>query len=153
MESKTELPNPARRVVLMVRELHRLGYARLRLVPGMAPSGMYWRGSVTYASNTRESHGAMVRQQEHIARYTTGQEKRIFGWQDAEIDTPAESAAKFIERFPNIAALGRGEDPDYARWYSEMVEATEPAGLIYAYSDWDDSSLDFLRSYFKSPVS
>ena len=146
MRTSTDLSNPARRVVLMVRELHRLGYGRLRLVPGMAPSGMNWRGHVTYVGNVRKSDGAMAhKHDENLARYTTGQGERIFKWEDTATDTAAELAVKFIERFPNIAALGRGDDPDYMKWYSEMVEATEPAGLIYAYSDWLDGSSEFLN--------
>jgi hypothetical protein len=74
MMSNTDLSNPARRVVLMVRGLHRFGYGRLRLVPGLAPSGMYWQGSVTHAGNTLKSHGAMAAQyNEDVASYMTGQ--------------------------------------------------------------------------------
>ena len=32
---------------------------------------------------------------------------------------------------------GKGRDPDYARWYDEMIEATEPEGLISMYADWE----------------
>jgi len=42
-----------RRLLLMLRELHRLGYERLRAVTGMSPSGCYWRVAITPAANTR----------------------------------------------------------------------------------------------------
>ncbi len=145
MGAMTNHLDSGRRVVLMVRELHRLGYGRLRLVPGMSPSGVYWRGEVTHAGNVLSSHGARARQYgENVASYTTGQDEKIFGWEDAATDTPADLAEKFMERFPEIAGLSFGGDEAYTTWFSEMIEATEPAGLVYAYSDWGDPGSDFL---------
>jgi len=138
-------PSPGRRLVLMLRELHCQGYARLRLVPSMAPSGVYWRGCITHVGNVLKSNGAIAFDNMKLAMYTTGQGDHHFGWDDAVNDTPDELATKFIERFPDIIELGRGDDSDYVRWYAEMVEATEPEGLVYAYSDWDDSSTEFLN--------
>jgi hypothetical protein len=34
------------RVLVMVGELHKLGYQRLRVMPHMAPSGTYWRCTI-----------------------------------------------------------------------------------------------------------
>lgn len=125
----------------MVRELHNLGYGRLRLAPGMAPSGCYWRGLVAPIRNILPEHGAKVMAfRRDAAVYNTGQNEKFFGWEDAVGNSPAELATKFISRFPDMAAAGLGNDDSYVRWYKEMVEATEPEGLIYAYSDWGDSN-------------
>jgi DNA-binding transcriptional ArsR family regulator len=127
-----------RRVLQMVLELHRRGYERLRVAPGMSPSGLHWRCSIVPVTNIRRDHGAMVLDHEkESVRYTSGQESRFFDWTDAERDSPAELADKFIERFRALAAMGRGRDPEYARWYAEMHRATDPGGLIYAYADWE----------------
>jgi hypothetical protein len=67
-----------------------------------------------------------------LVRCTTGQGEKIFGGKDVRKDPPAELAVKLIERLPNVAALGFGEDPEYRKWYSEILQATEPAGLIHA---------------------
>ena len=48
----------------------------------------------------------------------------------------AELAAKFVDQFPDIAKEAMGRDSEYVRWYREMLVATEPDGLIYAYADW-----------------
>jgi len=46
-------------VLLMVHELHKLGYQRLRIVPGMSPSQAYWRVTILPRSRILRSHGAM----------------------------------------------------------------------------------------------
>ena len=50
--------------------------------------------------------------------------------------SPEALATKFQERFAALCEEGKGRDQAYARWYSEMLEATEPDGLIYAFADW-----------------
>jgi len=127
-----------RRLLLMVQELHRLGYERLRAAPGLSPSGLHWRCSIVPASYARRDHGAMAEGKGEItARYDSGQGTGFFGWDDAGGDAPEVLAGKFLERFPEVAALGMGGDPDYARWYARMLRATDPDGLIYAYADWE----------------
>ena len=129
-----------RRVMQMVGELHRMGYERLRIVPGMAPSGMYWRCGVTHVGNILKSDGAMaVDFDRDMADYTTGSVDLFFGWGDAKDDTPVQLAEKFLERKPEIAELGIGEDPEYAAWYREMLEwCVEEDEFPVAYDDWGD---------------
>ena len=50
----------AQRILSMVGELHKLGLQRLRISPGMSPSGLYWRCAITPADNILQSHGAMI---------------------------------------------------------------------------------------------
>jgi hypothetical protein len=59
-------------VLLMVHELHKLGYQRLWFVPGMSPSGMHWRCSVTHVGNIKRTHGAMMCDFDDAAHYATG---------------------------------------------------------------------------------
>jgi hypothetical protein len=127
-----------RRVMCMVAELHRMGYGRLRLVPGMSASGCDWRGGVTSTDNVLREHGAMAALDDSsvVARYGTGQGDEYFGWIDARDDSPEDLARKFVARFPEIALCGRGGDPAYERWYSEMLDATAPDGTVIAYADW-----------------
>src|SRR5262245_16019110 len=128
-----------RRLLVMLRELHRMGYERLRAVTGFSPSGCYWRVAITPATNVRPRPvgGRLGDYGEDVAHYTSGQGAHCFGWEDAAEDTPRQLADKFIERLPGIVAQGKGSDSDYARWYAGMIEATEPDGLIFMYADWD----------------
>jgi len=55
------------------------------------------------------------------AHYSSGSEREYFNWKDAGHATPSKLADLFIERFPEIAAAGRGSDWLYAGWYLDML--------------------------------
>ena len=124
-----------RRLLYMVGALHDMGYQQLRIAPGAAPSGLFWRLSICAASNTRPEHGAEIRDFDQGAHYSSGAGDEYFGWQDVAGDSPEELAEKFVERFPHLASEGQGEDPQYVRWYKVMLDDTEPDGLPCAYAD------------------
>lgn len=126
-----------RRVLSMVQELHRRGYERLRIAPSMSPSGVYWRCSIVPVARIRRDHGAEAAvPQSEKCFYGSGQYERFFDWPDAERDSTTALADKFLQRFPDLAAEGKGEDPDYVRWYDEMLRLTAPRGVVYAFADW-----------------
>jgi len=128
-------------VLLMVQELHRLGYQRLRIAPGVAGSGQHWRCAITHAANIRSDHGALVQDEQHdTAMYSTGTGDRFFGWADAREDSPAELARKFVERFPVIVRLGRGDDEAYQLWLKGVIDVVAGGDLPIAYSDWPDET-------------
>lgn len=129
---------PHRVVLLMVYELHRLGYQRLRIEPGMSPSGMYWRCALASAAHFSAAYGAgIVNRDAPVARYGSGQDRAYFGWEDAADDTSQELAYKFVERFPEVCAQSWGQDWAYAGWYMELLRLTEPSGAPIVYADWD----------------
>lgn len=126
----------------MVGELHKRGHQRLRISPGMSPSGMHWRCLVTSADNILRSHGALVanHDEEVVAFYTSGQENEYFGWTDARRATARQLAEMFIERFPTIAERSLGEDWLYAGWYVQMLGVAETGYFPMAFNDWGDLS-------------
>jgi len=127
-----------RRVLRMVLELHIRGYQRLRIAPGMSPSGCHWRCSITPATNISSRHGARMLSWDTLAaHYNSGQKRNYFGWDDASNASPSSLAELFIERFQEIAAAGRGSDWRYAGWYSEMLHLTYPDCFPIAYADWE----------------
>jgi uracil-DNA glycosylase len=128
----------SRCLLLAVAELHRRGYERLRIAAYMAPSGMYWRCSVTPVSRILAAHGAWEwGSDERSACYSSATGTRYFDWDD-RTDDPCALADKFIARFPEIAMAGLGADPEYAAWYSEMLRLTETGALPCAFSDCGD---------------
>jgi hypothetical protein len=137
-ESKAEQARRrALRVLRMVHELHKLGYQRLRIVPGMSPSGCFWRCSVTHIGNILKTHGAMCWHFDRdMAYYSSGQMSDYFGWVDAHQATVQQLAARFLERFPEIARRGQGLDWSYAGWYVQMLGFAERGEFAVAYADW-----------------
>jgi hypothetical protein len=126
-----------RRILDMVRVLHLKGYECLRINPGMSPSGGYWRceflaGSMTLTGTVEFDEAGRV----ETAKYTSGQERKYFGWSDAASDLPEKLAAKFVVRFPELSAKCVGRDQEYVEWYAKMLQDTNPVGFIYSYADY-----------------
>jgi hypothetical protein len=141
---RTELHEPqtaALNVLLMVHELHKRGYQRLRIVPGMSASGMHWRVTILPRSRVLKVHGALShdwtwRGPEPF--YTSGQQRKYFDWEDAQDDGPCELADKFVERFAAIAEASLGADWAYAGWYMEMLTKAGSGEFPVAYADWHE---------------
>lgn len=128
---------PIYKVLAMVRVLHERGYQRLRIMPGLSPSGMYWRCTVTHRGNIKADHGAMAKDfNSETAHYSSGSDEQYFDWDDASGNTAEQLAGKFLERFEKIAALGYGEDEDYTLWYRNMLDGASRGELPVAYADW-----------------
>jgi hypothetical protein len=132
----------AQRVLSMVGELHKLGYQRLRISPGMAPSGMDWRCLITPVDNVLRTHGALVASHEEgvVARYSSAMSNRYFDWPDAAAASARELAALFLDRFPLIVRASVGEDWAYAGWYVQMLGVAENGHFPMAFNDWSDLS-------------
>lgn len=125
------------RVLAMVHELHKLGHQRLRIMPGMSPSGMHWRCNITPVTNILRAHGAMARDFfDQSANYSSSDGADYFGWEDARKATARDLATMFGERFPDLLGAGHGRDWTYAGWYVEMLGHAERGDLPVAYADW-----------------
>lgn len=106
-------------------------------MPGLSPSGGYWRCNVTPISNILRSHGAMALDfHRGSANYTSGTNNEYFGWVDAKEFTARELAQRFLVEFADIAEVSRGRDWEYAGWYTEMLGLAEQGELPVAYADW-----------------
>ena len=99
---------------------------------------MFWRCNVTPFSNTLASNGALLADWEGpVAFYSSADETRYFGWEDATTASARELADLFIERFPEICGQGHGRDWEYAGWFVEMVGLAEVGYFPIAYADWE----------------
>ena len=126
----------ALRVLRIVHEFHKQGYQLLRISPGMAPSGCYWRCAITPKSNILRSHGAMLCDWEGlVAPYSSSQDNQYFGWNDAMQDDVKQLATKFRQRFPEIVNSSRGDDWSYTGWYVRMLGYAERGMFPIAYAD------------------
>ncbi|MBK7703844.1 MAG: hypothetical protein IPI34_13630 [bacterium] len=128
-----------RKVLLMVSELHVRGYQRLRISPGVSPTGFHWRCNITPASNILSSHGAILAEaSDLVACYSSASEASYFNWKDAAHLTPSRMAVLFMERYSSLVRAGHGSDWLYAGWYQEMLGITYPDLFPIAYDDDGD---------------
>ncbi len=101
----------------MVAELHRRGHERLRITPSIAPSGLYWRLTVSTAGC------------DDVDRWTSGNP-------DDGLDAEA-LAERFLAEHPILAEAGRGGDPAYAAWLVHVVDLARRGWLAYFHADWE----------------
>lgn len=143
------------RVLGLVAELHKRGYQQLRVMPYMAPSGTYWRCSISHAKHFYRNHGAILYEATDgiignnksqadamVARYSSGQNNDYFGWRDAEKDDARSLADKFIHRFRQLADLSKGWDYFYAGWYLRLLGLAEAGWMPVVLSDYSPVSYD-----------
>jgi len=127
-----------RKVLRMVSELHLRGYQRLRIAPGMSPSGVHWRCGVTPVTNISFRNGAMMLDWDLLSyHYSSSQGSKYFDEIEKPLATPSRLADEFIDRYPTIVEAGKGSDWMYAGWYVEMLHLTYPSAFPIAYADWD----------------
>lgn len=135
--SPTEAPmRRACRLLAMIHELHKAGYQRLRIAPGMSPSGCHWRCHITSSDNVLLNGWEPIRWEVGVANYTTGEEDLYFGWPDGPGKTARELARMFIKRFPELAASGSGRDRAYAGWFVDMLGHAENGRLPVFFADY-----------------
>jgi hypothetical protein len=130
------------RVISMVHELHKRGYQRLRIAPGWSGSGMHWRCYVTFKPNITTINGGRLGEYEekYYAFYGSGQNNEYFGWRDRKEANARQLADTFLERFPKIAITGKGEDFEYAGWFTRLLGHAEAGHFPICFGD--DSELD-----------
>ena len=147
--------SPDRRILLMVQELHRLGFERLR-----APAYQYpiaWRCPIVPAYWTLQRHGGryddLSSQIEQLFgvtaceyTYSSACGQFPFGWDDMPFAMPSELARRFVRERREIACAGWGPDVAYARWFEQILEATKPNGLYYAFGEFEDE-MDYLYTH------
>ena len=146
------------RVLAMLGELHKRGYQRLRAMPYMAPSGAYWRCTISAVSAFYRNNGAILNEMvasspdddrvqatAMVARYTSGQDNHYFDWNDAKQDDARSLADKFVHRFTKLTKSGTGWDYVYAGWYQRLLGLAEGGWLPIVFSDYNPPLPDRVR--------
>jgi O-acetyl-ADP-ribose deacetylase len=128
------------RILQGVRVLHQRGHQGIRIMPGMSPSGMHWRVSVTPADNLVDTDGyPTLRNWDQAINYTTGAGTEFAGNAVTVTTSPDEAADIILSAMP--AGQTAYADPDYARWYDELMRLVERHNsLPIAYADYFDST-------------
>ncbi len=142
---KQQALRDAARLIAMVHELHKAGYQRIRILPAMAPNGLHWRCSISDAASfAPDGRTLRAAQEGRVARYSSGDGARYFGWEDGPAMTARMLARRFLERFPRIAAGGKGRDWAYAGWLTDILGRAEHGSFVAFHADYpiDPADLD-----------
>lgn len=128
------------RILQGVQVLHRRGYHAVRVLPGMSPSGMHWRVSVTTADNMSAEGGHLhVLDRSATISYTSAGLTDFAGG-EVTIATAPETVADLI-----VAALPRAaptaDDPEYVAWFDDLMQLVDRDGTVpVAYADYFDAT-------------
>ncbi len=132
----------ATRVLGMVHELHKAGYQKIRISPGISANGGYWRCHITYSANVADDGFSIANfdvDNGLVALYSTGQDSAYFGWKDSAEFNAREMAVRFLREFPQIAEHGVGRDWLYAGWLTDALGRAEQGqytDLVVLYGDY-----------------
>lgn len=121
-----------RNILYMVAELHARGRQRVRIRPGMAPSGLYWR---CHVSADPSGSGA---------RWNSGEGNSAFGVDGAAAWSPDRLADLLVERFPHIVTKGAGNDPAYVEWFAEVLRLADAGWFPIFYADWQFDGVELV---------
>lgn len=132
------------RLLLSVRELHRLGYECLRIAPGLNASGSAWRCALAPAALMKPRHGALLDRpvDELVAYYSSAEERRYFGEPARFGGSRQLLAGMIVQRFPALVRQSYGADQPYVRWFSDVVRLGRRGVFPVAYTDWPETAPD-----------
>jgi len=122
----------ARRIMNMVHKLHKDGYESLYLDSVMASSGGYWR----YEIGAMEQGGLWPNRSCDFEKVEFCIKDSIGGGFNQKIpwgtvtDSLDMLTAKFITAYPKLVHAARQRNFEYVKWYREMLELTEPDGML-----------------------
>jgi hypothetical protein len=142
------MPSPFRRVLLVVSELHGMGFGRLRAAPWMHQNGYIeppgrWSCSIVPTVVMDARHGALsdgdrmnelrtaLGVTQHYDPWESLGLQPPFGWADLCFESPRLVAERFLASLRDLCFIGWGTDEAYLRWFEKMLSATAPHGVFY----------------------
>lgn len=109
-------------LLFMVRELHKLGFEKLRVIPSISPSGLHWRCQFINTSKYGECYASNWIGEKEI----NAEEIKL---------SAGELANEFIKDNPEFMEPCKGKNKEYTKWYSEMLDGLQKGELPFAFSD------------------
>lgn len=123
------------RILQGARELHRQGFHGLRVLPGVAPSGMHWRVTLWDPAEP-----------ETLLRYSSGAETSFAGGLVDAMTPPAAVAELILASLPSLRPTGGTSG--YAEWFEGLLAQVEPEhALPVGYADYFDESAGWELSW------
>jgi len=121
------------KLLFMVRELHKLGFEKLRIVPSISPSGLCWRCE-------------FISDVDRIV--VSNWIDQLNGSDNQEIKfTPQELAELFTNKRFDFLETCKGANKQYVDWYSQMLDTLNEGELPYAIDGSDYfEAIDFWKT-------
>jgi hypothetical protein len=147
------------RLLAMVHELHKAGYQRIRINPGIGGIGA-WRCNITSADNT-EADGFTIKHLDFdgglVAPYSGSDGAHYFNWTDGPMMNARQMAERFLHAFPRITSAGAGRDWMYAGWLTDVLGRAEQGTStdiikLYNYNNAGDAPDDDLELWSPPPL-
>ena len=93
----------------MVHELHKAGYQRLRVSPGLSPSGVHWRCAITCACNVAPDGVSVIDASQASGLYAaySSADPGYFGWPEEPPLSARELAVHFLAGLCQRKCTGR----------------------------------------------
>ena len=129
--------NRYKRFIRTVEEIHKLGYEKLRICPGISPNGCAWRCVLTVKENTNKDYGIYMSDFDYEAVYPSN--GFIHEWDMMQL-SPYDNAVRFLKEHPKFEKLAKGKDPEYAKWFKLVVRAVYNGHIPWAYDDWSHTT-------------
>jgi O-acetyl-ADP-ribose deacetylase len=137
-----------------VQTLHRRGFHRIRILPGLNASGSAWRVVITTAENLGPKEDFYRIRDERRAVFYSSAGGPEFGGGVVTAGTPPQEVADLILRA--LPGIEPADDPAYVGWFAGLMEHVGPDTLPIAYADYFDDSEGWLvgpsRRYPVPPV-
>ncbi len=113
------------KLLFMVHELHKRGFGKLRIIPSLAPSGMYWRCS--FIDETKTNSFIASNWINNYENENSREEIKL---------TAQELADLFIKENATFIDHCKGKNEEYIEWYSDMLRQLKKGELPYAFDDY-----------------
>jgi hypothetical protein len=124
MKSNFYLSN-RQKLLFIVEELHQRGFEKLRVMPSESPSGSHWRCSFIDEKKNHELSAS------NWISYHEGQNSK----EELKLTT-LELTDLFVKENFKFLELCKGQNNEYAEWYSGMLKQLDNEEVPYTYLDW-----------------
>lgn len=120
-------------VILMLEELHRRGYERLRFFGYTSPNGMAYRVHIAHRDAMRENGYEL--EGDPVWHMAVGS--------DSCGVTPETLADEFLREYADHPDVNRAkaEDPEYVQWFARVADLARKGVYLSPYSEYRDSCL------------
>jgi len=124
-------------LMLMLDRLHGMGYEKLRWLSYISPNGLALRCHITTAENI-VSNREVIKWDDNLFAISVRSFK-----EKSDID---EMARAFLDSFPRLAMAGKGKDPRYRFWFTELLARAKKGAAPKYYGDFWDAPLGFIKA-------